>query len=99
MDARAAYDVIAATDACEPAGSNLKFHLISIGDRMTCGLVLKPFWVDIRDMLADGTTEGGIGRLLLHNVSNDCKYQAIREAFLHQKNQTGSATIPPSKEK
>lgn len=49
-------------------------------------------------MLAEGLTKGGVDRLLLHNVSNDCKYQAIHDALVHEKHLVGSATKPPPKE-
>ena len=46
--ARAVYDAIAASDACEPAGCSLKLHLIPVGDRMAHGLIRKLYWVDTR---------------------------------------------------
>ena len=97
VDARAVYDAVAAADACELAESNLGLHLISVRDRMAYGLIREPFWVDARDVIADGFTQGGIDRLLVHSVSNDCKHQAIHEALVHQKHMiVGSATIPHS---
>lgn len=39
VDARVAYDAIAAIDACEPAGNSLKLHLISVRDRMAHGFI------------------------------------------------------------
>ena len=36
-DAKAVYDAIAASDVCELAGCSLKFHPISVRDRMTRG--------------------------------------------------------------
>ena len=57
VDARAVYDVIRAPDVCAFTGSSLKFHLISVRDRMTYGLIRKFFWVDARDMLVEGVTE------------------------------------------
>ena len=93
-DARASYDALSATDACELGGSSLKLHLISVRDRMSYGLIRKVFWVDTRDMFSDGLTKGGIDRLLLHNVSNDCTYQASCDAFVHPMNPVVSATIP-----
>ena len=97
--ARAAYDAIAATDVCEPAGSSLKLHLISVRDRMTHGLVRQIFWADATDMLADGLTKSSIDRTLLHNMSNDCRYQAIRECLEHRHHAVvGSATSPPKEE-
>ena len=98
VDARAVYDAISATDACEFAGSSLKVHLISVGDRMPHGLIRNLFRVDARDMPADGPTKGGIGRLLLHNVSNGCKHKVSHDVLVRQKGLVGSATIgPPSK--
>ena len=78
-DARAAYDAISAPDPCELAGSSPKLHLISVRDGMAYGLVRKLFWVDTRDMLADGLTKAWVDRLLLRSCSNDCKY-----AFKHE---------------
>ena len=95
VDARAVYDAISASDACEPAGNSLELHLISVGDRMTHGLVRKFSWVDTRDMPADGLTEGGIDRFLLRSVSNDCKHDAKHRPPIHTK--VGSATSPPGK--
>ena len=80
VDVRAVRDVIGASDACELAGSSLKFNLISV--RMTYGLIRKFPWVDTRDLLP-------------HSASNDCKYQATHEAFVHTKHSSaGSATMP-----
>ena len=62
VDAQAVYDAIGAPDACEPAGSSLKLHLIPVRDRMTHGHIRKLFWVDASDMLADGLTKGGVDR-------------------------------------
>ena len=99
VDARVAYDAVAATDACEPAGASLKPHLFSVRNRMAHGLVRKSFWVDARDMLADGPTNGGIERTLLHNVGKDCLYQAIHECLEHRKNSVASfAASPPEEE-
>lgn len=85
VHARAVYDAIAATDACEPAGSSLKLHLISMRDRMAHGAIRALYWVDTRDMSADGLTKGGIDRALWHGVGNDCRYKASHEALVHTK--------------
>ena len=85
VDARAVFDAVAATDTCEPAESSLKLHLISVRDRMFQGIIRRMFWVDTRDMLADGLTKGGIDRTLLHRISNDCRFQAIHECAVHTK--------------
>lgn len=53
VDASAVYDAVAATNICELAGSRLKFHLISVRDRMVHGLIGRLHWVDARDVFAD----------------------------------------------
>ena len=97
VDARAVYDAISASDACEPAGSSLKLHLISARDGMTHGLARNWFWVDTRDMLAVGLSKGGIDRLLRHSCSNDCKYVSKHERLKHSKVFGGSVAIPSAK--
>ena len=52
---------------------------------MSEGMIRRLFWVDTRDMLADGLTKGGIDRTLLHSVSNDCRYRAQHECVVHTK--------------
>ena len=62
VGARAVYDAIAASDVCDPQESSLKLHLISVRDRMAAGIVRFLFWLDTRDMLADGLGKGAISR-------------------------------------
>ena len=93
VDAKAVYDAIAVSDACEFAECSLKLHLISVRDRMTHGLIRKLYWVDTWDMLADGLTNGGIDRLLLHKVSNDCVHERKQLAISH--NKVGFPSSPP----
>ena len=93
VDAKAVYDAIAASDACEPAECSLKLYVISVRDRMTHGLIWDFYWVGTRDMLADGLTKGGIDRLLLHKVSNDCVYECKQIAIGH--NKVGLPSRPP----
>lgn len=81
VGARAVYDAIAAPNACELVECSLELHLISVRDRMTHGLVRKLYWVDARDLLVDGPTNGGIDRFLLRRVSDDCLYEATKLAI------------------
>ena len=95
IDARAAYDVTAATNIGEPHESSLKLHPIPARDRLTRGIFGQMHWVDTRDMLADGLTNVGVDRALLHNMSNNCQYTAVREALAHIKySPLGSTTKP-----
>ena len=84
----------AASDTCELVVCSLKLHLICVRDRMTHGLVRKLYWVDTRDMLADGVTKGGVDRLLLHRVSNDCVYEAKQLAIPHNKVDLAGSSSP-----
>ena len=85
VDARAGYDAIGASDVCGPAGCSLELHLTLVRDRRSHGLIPRFYWVDARDMLADGLTKGGrgIGRFLLHAVSNGRKHEATHPPFSH----------------
>ena len=83
VDARAVYDAIAASDACGLAESSLKLRLIPDRDRMMHGRKL--YWLDARDVLADGLSKGGIDRLLLYRISNGCVYEARELAIPHSK--------------
>ena len=101
VDARAMYDAIAATHVCEPAESSFKLHLLSVRDSMIHGAIRALYWVDARNMLADGLTTGGIDRALLNGVRNACKYQTIHAALANttqKKNQVGSAISLPTTE-
>ena len=89
VDAKVVFDAVAATDTCDPAESGFKLHLISVRDRMSSGMIRRLFWVETRDMLADGLTKGGIDRELLHQVSNNCKYCAKHDSAMHVKSGVG----------
>lgn len=85
VNARASYDAIGASDACEPAGISFKLHFITVRDGMAHRLIRKPFWVDTRDVLADGLAKGGVHRLLLHSCSNGCRYASKHGFLVHSK--------------
>ena len=82
VDARAVFDAVAASDVCDPSESSLKLHLISVRGRIACGIIRFLWWIDTRDMAADGLTKSGIDRTILHNLSQeylfDCKHDVLR---------------------
>ena len=67
VDARAVFDAFVANDVCDSQERCLKLLLISVRDRLACGIVRLLWWCDTRDMAADGITKGGIDRTLLYN--------------------------------
>lgn len=74
-------------------GALLKLHLIRSGIVLAQGMIRRLHWVDTRDVLADGLTNGGIDGTLLHRASNDCKLKFAHQALSHNKIATSSATI------
>lgn len=85
VDATPAFHAVEAADVCDPAGSSLKLHFISVRDRMSQGMIRYLYWVDTRDMLADGFTKGAVDRALLENNSQMCKYECVNEPERHSK--------------
>lgn len=83
VDARAVFDVVAATDVCDPRERSLKLQLISVPDRFARGIIRRMHWVDARDMLADGVTKVGIDRTLLHKALTDCQFKLEHHALTH----------------
>ena len=97
VDARAVFNAVAATDACDPQECSLKLHLISVRDRLAQGITRRTRWVDTRDMLADGLTEGWVDRALLHRATHDCQFKLAHGALTHTKISAGSATMHSDK--
>ena len=95
VDARAVFDVMAATDARDLEGCSLQLHFVSVPDRLAQCIVRRMHWADTRGMLADGLTKGGFDRTLLHKASNDCKLQLAHQALTHTTiSVVGPATKP-----
>ena len=75
VDAKAVFDSIRASDVCEPAESSLKLHLLAVRDKLLQGILRQPFWVDTRDMLADGLTKGSVNRSALQLAQEDGRFK------------------------
>ena len=93
-DARAVYDAIAATDACEPAECSLKLHLLALRDKIRRNVVRYLFWLDTRDMLADGLTKGTVDRQALRHTASTGLFTAKHES-LHTPNDNRYQPKPP----
>lgn len=39
---------------------------------MAQGIIRYAYWVDTRDMLADGCAKGGVGRAMLDGIAQSC---------------------------
>ena len=62
IDARAVYDAITAPEYTSPAEATLVNHLHSIRESVRDGRISRLWWIDTRDMVADGLNKGGLPR-------------------------------------
>ena len=101
VDARAVFDALAASDVCDPQESSLKLHLISVRDRLAAGILRFLFWVDTRDMFADGMTKGALDRAALNAVmlgtwTLQHKHETHHERTKTDDHDATAATQPPT---
>ena len=62
LDAKAVFDSIAAVEYSTPAEAPLVLHLHSIRDDLMKKRIARLWWIDTRDMVADGLNKGGLSR-------------------------------------
>jgi len=62
IDAKAVFDAIAVQDYTLPAEATLVNHLHSIREQVRDGRISRIWWIDTRDMVADGLNKGGLPR-------------------------------------
>ena len=62
VDARAVFDAIASPEFSMPSESTLCLHLHSIREATRAGRIFRLWWIDTRDMVADGLNKGGLPR-------------------------------------
>ena len=62
IDAKAVFDSITVKDYSSPAESTLVNHLHSVREQLRDGRICRLWWIDTRDMVADGMNKGGLPR-------------------------------------
>ena len=62
IDAKAVFDSIAVHDFNMPSEATLVNHLHSIREQVRDGRISRLWWIDTRDMVADGLNKGGLPR-------------------------------------
>ena len=62
LDAKAVFDSISVQEYNMPAESTLVNHLHSIREMVRDGRISRLWWIDTRDMVADGLNKGGLPR-------------------------------------
>ena len=66
LDAKSVFAVVSATFVKQPAEKSLLCHLQYLRELMDKHVLQYLFWLDTRDMGADGLTKGAVARSLLH---------------------------------
>ena len=80
IDARAVFDAIVSTEYSMPAEATLINHLHSIREQTRDGRIARLWWIDTRDMVADGLNKGGLPRDPILAICEDCKWVLMHEA-------------------
>ena len=62
IDAKAVFDSITVKDFSTPAEATLVNHLHSVREQLRDGRIFRLWWIDTRDMVADGMNKGGLPR-------------------------------------
>lgn len=62
IDAKAVFDAIVAPEFSMPTEATLVNHLHSIREAVQNGRISRLWWIDTRDMVADGLNKGGLPR-------------------------------------
>ena len=61
---------------------------------MAAGILRFLYWVDTRDMAADGLTKGGIDRKLLNDLAEHCRYECAHLPKRHSVARASRALNP-----
>jgi uncharacterized protein YwbE len=80
IDAKAVFDSIVATEYSMPAEATLINHLHGIREQVRDSRIARLWWIDTRDMVADGLNKGGLPRDPILEICEDCKWVLRHEA-------------------
>ena len=70
VDAQSVFITITSTYIKIPADNGVLSHIQYVRELLDTRVLLKLFWVDTRDMCADGLTKGSISREAIQDVMN-----------------------------
>ena len=79
LDAKSVYAAIIATFIKPPAEKSLLCHIQYIRELLDKGIIQYLFWIDTRDMTADGLTKGAVDRNTLHALMDGV--QTLQHGF------------------
>ena len=73
-DARSVFEAAAALNAPRPADAHVTLHVLKLREWLKQTLLSILWWVDTRDMVADGMTKGTISRLAIIELAEKCNW-------------------------
>ena len=68
LDAMSVYSAVTAANVKEPSEKALYNHVLYLRELLDIGVLHALWWIDTRDMTADGLTKGAVDRTVLHAV-------------------------------
>ena len=83
-DARSLYDTLQAQEPKAPTEVSMVFDLMALRESLECRRLSKLWWVDTRDMLADGLTKGIINRSSLLTACTEGKWDVMHPCIWYQ---------------
>ncbi len=82
-DAKNLFDAIAAADTKQPIESSLVSILLQLKKSLLTHSLKKLWWVDTRDMIADGLQKGSIGRAELLALGYEAQWKLCYDFIQH----------------
>ena len=84
IDNRGLYEAIRSEDVAKlPQEESLILQVQCVRDDLVSGRLAGLFWIDTRDMLADGLNKGGLDRTPLQTAMAQCKWILNHEYVQH----------------
>ena len=80
LDARSVYDSLVAAELKAPTEISLIMFLAQLKEQMMCWSLKRLWWVDTRDMVADGLNKGAISRMGLLQLANSGRWDLLYKA-------------------
>ena len=80
IDARSVFDAVANTGTPKPAEEHMTLHVLKLQEWLREKLVDKLWWIDTRDMIADGLTKGSVDRTAILRLTEQGEWLLQHEA-------------------
>ena len=95
LDARSVYDCVAAADTKSTTDQMMLIHALKLKDCLALRLVSNLFWIDTRDMLADGLNKGIVSREALQELCSRGLWMINHPMQVHEEPRQSRVTAEP----